>query len=80
MNSVYRKDENCYPKLFLERNNSNNYYHVNSEEEYFGSDDPYKKIQMKKTPRKKIRIKKIKCTDSFLEEASSLIGIHCVTH
>ena len=40
LNSVYRKDENYYRKVFLEKYNFND-----SDEEYFDdSDDSYKKI------------------------------------
>ena len=45
IDSVYRKDENYYPKVFLEKYNSNNSYSVDSDEEYFDdSDDSYEKI------------------------------------
>ena len=37
IDSVYRKDENCYSKMFFEKNNFNG-----SDEEYFdNSDDSY---------------------------------------
>ena len=48
INSVYREDENYYPKVFLEKCNFND-SDVDSDEEYFEySDNSYEK-----TPRKK---------------------------
>ena len=48
---VYKKDENYYPKVCVEKYNSNNSYNVDSDEEYFdNSYDLYenatKKIQI----------------------------------
>ena len=49
INSVYREDENYYPKVFLEKCNFNDSFNVDSHEEYFDySDNSYEK-----TPRKK---------------------------
>ena len=79
---VYRKDENYYPKMFLEKYNFYDSYNVDFDEEYFDNfDNSYekiltKKIQMKKIPTKKIQMKKIKCINLFLEKASDLISIH----
>ena len=56
IDSVYRKDENCYPKVSLESYNFNDYVEICSDEEY--SDDSDDKIQ----------ISKIKCIDLYLEK------------
>ena len=56
IDSVYRKDENYCPKVFLEKHNFNDDIEY-SDEEY--SDE---KIQMNK-----IQLKKIKCIDAYLE-------------
>ena len=61
IDSVYRKDKNCYPKVFSENCSFNDSYNEGYDEEYFGdSDNSYEKIFSKK-----IRMKKIKCIDSF---------------
>ena len=57
IDSVYKKDENYYPRVFSEKYSSNDIYNVGSDD----SDNSYEKIPMKKIPTKKIRIKKIKC-------------------
>ena len=55
IDSVYRKDENYYPKVILEKYNYNGSYNVDSDEEYSDDcDDSYEKIPMKKIPTKKI--------------------------
>ena len=77
IDSIYRKDENFYPKVILEKYNSNDSYSVDSDKEYSDdSDDSYEKISMKKIPTKKVRANKIKCKDLFLEEISVLTSIH----
>ena len=81
IDSVYRKDESYYPKVFLEKYNSNDSCNVDSDEEYFDdSDNSHEKIPMKKIPMKEIRIKKIECIDLFLEETSNLTSIHPKMH
>ena len=61
IDSVYRKDKNCYLKVFSENCSFNDSYNEGYDEEYFGdSDNSYEKILSKK-----IRMKKIKCIDSF---------------
>ena len=56
IDSIYRKDENYYPKVFWESYNFNDYVEIYSDEEY--SDDSDNKIQ----------ISKIKCIDLYLEK------------
>ena len=56
IDSIYRKDENYYPKVFWESYNFNDYVKIYSDEEY--SDDSDNKIQ----------ISKIKCIDLYLEK------------
>ena len=54
IDSVYRKDKNCYPQVFLEYNFNDN-IEISSDEEYSeDSDDSNEKIQINKIPTKKI--------------------------
>ena len=69
IDSVYGKDGNYYPKVVLQKYNSNDSYNADSDEDYFDdSDDSYEKIPMKKILTKKTGMNKIKCIDLFLEE------------
>ena len=65
---IYRKGENYYLKVFLEKSNSHDSYNAVSDEEYFDHfDDSSEKNQKKKIPSKKIQTKKIKSIDIFLD-------------
>ena len=77
IDSVYRADENYYPKFYLEKCNSNDSLNVESDEEYFDDfDDSYEKITMKKVPSEKTQMKKIKSINLFLEETIDLTSIY----
>ena len=68
--SIYKKDGNYYPKVFLEIYNFNDDIEIYADEENSGdSDDSDKKIEMNK-----ILMKKIKCIDLNLEKTSKLIS------
>ena len=58
IDSIYAKNENYYPKVFLENYNFNDYIEIYSDEEY--SDDSDEKIQINKN----------KCIDLYLEKTS----------
>ena len=58
IDSVYRKDETYYPKVFLENYNFNDYIEIYSDEEYSDNSD------------EKIQINKIKCIYLYLEKTS----------
>ena len=58
IDSVYRKDETYYPKVFLENYNFNDYIEIYCDEKYSGNSD------------EKIQINKIKCIYLYLEKTS----------
>ena len=84
IDSVYRKDENYYPKVFLEKYNFNddieiypdNSYNGDSHEEY--SDDSDDSVEENKM--NKILMNKVKCIDIFSEKTSILISRHPEMH
>ena len=81
IDSVYRRHESFYPKVFFKKYNSNYSYNINSHEECFDdSYDSYEKISIKKTPTRKPQIKKIKFIDLFLEEVTNPIRNHPKKH
>ena len=70
IDSIYKKDGNYYPKVFLEIYNFNDDIEIYADEENSDdSDDSDKKIEMNK-----ILMKKIKCIDLNLEKTSKLIS------
>ena len=77
IDSVYRKDENCYRKVFLEQYNSNNNTKSYSDDSHnVDSDEEFSHDSDKKNSVKKIQMKKIKFISLFLEKASDLISIY----
>ena len=84
IDSVYREDENYYPKVFLEKYNFNddieiypdNSHNGDSHEEY--SDDSDDSVEENKM--NKILMKKVKCIDIFSEKTSILISRHPEMH
>ena len=58
IDSVYRKDETYYPKVFLENYNFNDYIEIYCDEKYSDNSD------------EKIQINKIKCIYLYLEKTS----------
>ena len=58
IDSIYRKDEDYYPKVFVESYNFNDYVEIYSNEEYSVNSD------------EKIQINEIKCIYFYLEKAS----------
>ena len=62
--SVYRKDENYYPKVLLEKHNFNDSYNADSDILIIFM----KKLQQRKFQRRKLEWTNIKCLDLFLGE------------
>ena len=62
--SVYRKDENYYPKVLLEKHNFNDSYNADSDILIIFM----KKLQQRKLQRRKLEWTNIKCLDLFLGE------------
>ena len=58
IDSIYRKDEDYYPKVFVESYNFNDYVEIYSNEEYSVNSD------------EKIQINEIKCIYFYLEKTS----------
>ena len=58
IDSIYRKDEDYYPKVFVESYNFNDYVEIYSNEKYSVNSD------------EKIQINEIKCIYFYLEKTS----------